>query len=94
LTRWKENGTVASAFLRDVLVLHQRWKAHPDDARFRPFLHYQIERNLGSHQAQSAREWGRSLLEPEDADWRRAGFLVRYAMLASKQPQELKTDKE
>jgi CRISPR-associated protein Csm1 len=81
LTAWHSAGSLTSSFLRDVLELHHRWKTQQSGGYHQPFLHYQIERNLG---VSAQKEWARKhLLAPGDL-WPHAGFLVRYAMLSGK----------
>ncbi len=72
---------VPVSLLRDLIGLHNQSLHQPDSVRHRPLLHYQIQRNLKvkGDDAMQVRAWASRLAT---AEWRWAGFLARYALLA------------
>jgi CRISPR-associated protein Csm1 len=78
---WHDQKLLPSAFVQDVLSLHNEWRKRKGDwPRYRPVLHYQIERNLG-RSAEAVRNWADTLSSPQV--WKHAGFIARYVMVAS-----------
>jgi CRISPR-associated protein Csm1 len=89
VTQWVHDRELPSSLIHRVLELHEAWetglKQRPKERlanpnRYRPLLHYQIQRNI---KPGDAAEWSRSLLAPE-SQWPWADFIARYAMLAGK----------
>ena len=85
VARWMDADALPSQFVRLILMLHGRWAAATDGAgrvAHRPLLHYFAERNLRGGSQSAPLAWVRQLID-DDETWRRAGFVCRYAMLAS-----------
>jgi CRISPR-associated protein Csm1 len=89
VTEWAEAKEIPSSFLHQMLQLHQAWKKCQKTSngrvtaklvRYKPLLHYQIQRNLKEGEAQ---KWAHGLLQPESL-WPWADFIARYAMLATR----------
>jgi hypothetical protein len=89
VTQWVHDRELPSGLIHRVLELHHAWetglKQRPKDRlanpnRYRPLLHYQIQRNI---KPGGAADWAKSLLAPE-SQWPWADFIARYAMLAGK----------
>ena len=74
-------GLIPVSLLRDLIGLLNQYLRHPESVRHRPLLHYQIQRNLKEKggDAMQVRAWASRLAT---AEWRWAGFLARYALLA------------
>jgi CRISPR-associated protein Csm1 len=83
LAAWHTEGLLKSSFLQNVLELHHRWQADGSQ-RYKPFLHYQIERNLGERRQSEVRAWARRHFLSSGDMWYFATFLMRYTMLARK----------
>ena len=70
-------GQIKSAFLHDVMELHEIWRR--GDARWHSRLFYQVQRNLNGQ----AREFITQELLSSGRLWPNASFLVRYTMLST-----------